>query len=154
MNDIKLVYDSTLMEFDIMFENSDLMRDDGLETAAIISLYTDGRASTEDQIDNKEDLRGWWGDLIDQNNFLIGSKLWVLNRAKTTTENMSLTKQYILSSLEWMKKDGVCAKISVDVERQEETDGDILAFLVKIIKNDGSIVSIRYSDLWENQLSF
>lgn len=154
MEDIKLIYDDNLMEFDISFEDGDLIRENGIETSAIISIFSDARVSSEDTDESITDFRGWWGDLIDPDKSLIGSKIWLMNRAKTTTETLSLAKQYITDSLEWMKKDGVCAKISVDVERQEKTDGDILAFLVKIIKIDGSIVSIKFNDLWESQINF
>jgi len=53
---------------DVVVNDSDLERDDGLETSVIISLFTDRRAAV-DQIPPefpRDDLRGWWGDVAQQ----------------------------------------------------------------------------------------
>ena len=55
-----------------------------LQTAILISLFTDAQASPDDMIqDGSGDPRGWWGDLGSSKP--IGSKLWLLGRAKQTT---------------------------------------------------------------------
>lgn len=42
--------------------NGDLVNGDDLQTAMIISLFTDRVARDDDDIDG-EDRRGWWGDM-------------------------------------------------------------------------------------------
>ena len=75
--DIKIKYDNDLMEGDIDFLNGDLIREDGLETAVLISIFTNKRALDSDNLINPGEKRGWWGDLVsDIEGDKIGSKFW------------------------------------------------------------------------------
>lgn len=158
--DIKMKYDSDLREFDIEYKNGDLVRELGLETAVYMSLFTDRRASEDDPVDDIKDLRGWWGDGLNEteDEDLIGSKLWILARAKTTSETASLAKQYIEEAMQWMLDDDVAASINVEVSRQNRkgqegtgADSDVLAFKLQILKNDGDTVTFKFDDLWGSQ---
>ena len=67
----------------------------------LISLFTDRLAAADDVIpDNTNDRRGWWGDLGED--FLIGSRLWLLARAKLTSDVPLKCKDYITEALAWM----------------------------------------------------
>jgi phage gp46-like protein len=152
--DIKLTYDNDLGEADINFVDNDLEMDDGLETAVIISLFTDQRAAFDDVLDDPNDRRGWWGDLTsDQEDDRIGSKLWLLMRSKTITKNLVLAKQYAEDALQWMVADGICAKVNCDVGRFVMKNGDnCMGLKVQIFKNDGTNITYAYDDLWNAQL--
>ena len=151
MEDIKLVYVPEFMEWDISFEEGDLVRDLGLETSVLLSLFSDRRASVDDHVDDITDLRGWWGDIITQGTPLIGSKLWLLQRQKTTNEVLGRAKQYIEEALEWMIDDGVCKDITVTTERVGDPGKDVLAFSIKILKNDETSFAMKFDDLWSAQ---
>jgi len=149
--DIKIVTTvGSYIEGDLKFENGDLVRENGLTTAVIISLFTDRRADEDDQIDNPDDRRGWWGDLLEEDD-QIGSKLWQLERAKTTPETMTKAKQYIKDALQWMLDDGVCSKINVTMSRGGIPGNDILGFEIQIMKNDGNNITYKFDDLWSGQ---
>jgi len=150
--DIKISWSSTLLEGDLGFENNDLEQDAGLETAAIVSLFTDRRAADDDLLpDPERGKRGWWGDLVSGiEDDKIGSRLWLLEREKTTEETLVRAKQYILESLAWMKEDGITNKIEAKVERQGTVTTPILAFLVKIYR-DNSTLNISFNEQWEAQ---
>jgi len=97
-NDIKIQWDDNLGEGDIQFDKGDLVREDGLETAMLMSLYTDRQADIDDVLldSNSDDRRGWWGDLINNTDKdKIGSRLWLLQRATTTENTLFDAKFYI-----------------------------------------------------------
>lgn len=150
--DIRISWDANLMEGDFVFDEvaQDLEFDEGLETAVIISLFTDRRANFDDILpdpDNR-DLRGWWGDLAsplvegDQ----IGSRLWLLEREKTLKTVLVRAKQYAEEALQWMIEDRIATKIEVDVERQGVVGSDILALQVRIRQTEGieKILALQY----------
>jgi phage gp46-like protein len=151
--DIKIRYDSDTMEGDINFLLGDLERENGLESAVLISLFTDRRARDDDPLDDIDDKRGWWGDLTvtEFDNDEIGSKLWLLDRSKTTQENLNLARDYITKALQWMIDDGVAVKIDVETERQGTPPNDRLAFKVIIYKKDETNETFKYDGLWTAQ---
>lgn len=149
--DILLEYNETHKDYDITFENGDLKRESGIETAVLLSLFTDRRAEEDDELPdpNKLDRRGWWGDLAEDQEDQIGSRLWLLERAKATQEVRNLAQQYIEEALEWMIEDGVAQSIEVATEIQGEVWNRRLAFEVKIRKIDGNEEVLKFDDLWE-----
>ena len=155
-DDVKITWDSDLMEGDLSIEDEDLESEDGLETAVIISLFTDRRARDDDELPdpNNLDKRGWWGDLVaevadDQ----IGSRLWLLNRAKTTPDVLVKAKEYAEEALQWLIDDQGAMKIEVEVERQGTEGNDRLALLVKIFQSDNNIVALTFNTKWEAQVA-
>jgi len=156
-NDIQIVWNDVLQEGDFVFDATfqDFQSDAGLETAVIISLFSDRRAKEDDVLPdpNNSDRRGWWGDLAspevarDQ----IGSRLWLLEREKTTENVLVRAKEYATEALAWLIEDGVAEKVDVESERQGPVGSDILAISVKVYRPDGSIVPFKYSAQWNAQ---
>jgi len=153
-SDIKLIWDNDTQEADIDFGDEDLVRENGLESAVIMSLFTDRRAKEDDTLDDKNDLRGWWADRldVDANDDKIGSRIWLLERSKTTNQTIVKLKEYILEALDWMVEDGVAMKVDAEVERQGDPGNDRLAFSVTIYKIDGNNETYKFDDLWNNQM--
>lgn len=158
-NDIRIVWDnSDLFEGDFNFDTDvqDLEQSTGLQTAVLISLFTDRRARQDDVLPdpNNNDRRGWWGDLAapDVDGDKIGSRLWLLEREKTTRNVLERAKQYAKEALQWMLDDGVAVRVDVDVERQGSPGNDVLAIRCKIYKVDGQKETFEYSYQWNTQL--
>lgn len=154
--DLKIVWNAGLAEGDFEASDGDLLNEDGLETAAIISLFTDRRANDDDILPFEADSkRGWWGDLAapeiegDQ----IGSKLWLLMREKTTERTLERARQYIQNALAWMIEDGIAASIGIDVQRVKNNGSDRLEFLIEIKRAYGTEKSSRYSFQWDAQIA-
>ncbi|WP_419900683.1 phage GP46 family protein [Roseomonas sp. USHLN139] len=83
-----------------------------IETAVKVSLFTDRRAGPDDKLPLGEtDPRGWWGELLDDRP--IGSRLWLLRRAKRLPETLRLAEDYIREALAWLIDDGVVVRIDV-----------------------------------------
>lgn len=121
--DIALVFDPLSLSADIAVENGGLRMDAGLQTAVIISLFTDRRADDDDPIDPLSPgggRRGWPGDLLEPPGQRYGSRLWLLQRAKMQEQlqdTAGLVEQYAAEALQWLIDDGVADTVEVKAER-------------------------------------
>lgn len=114
-----------------------------IETAVLISLHTDAAAGDDDVIpDATGDPRGWWGDSA------IGSKLWLLARAKKTPATLLLAKAYAEAALAWLVEDGAAASITVTAEWV--SPGAMLGLLVVVARPDGSAVRVATQFAWKD----
>lgn len=158
-NDIQINWNEQLLEGDFLYSNGDLTSDPGLETAIIISLFSDRRADERDDLPDLQNLdrRGWWGDLTlattETGSDRIGSKLWLLERAKTTPETIAKAKIYIEEALQWLLDDQIAIKIDVEVDREGIVGSDRLEFGVKIYKSSGDVEVFNFSEQWLAQFS-
>lgn len=102
-------------------DDGSLLDDDGLETVVTISLFTDARAS-EDEVPAGTDRRGWWFDAYDPDEpgVSIGSKIWLLENATMTAENLRLLERYAKDALEWMVAANAAEKIETEATRIAE----------------------------------
>jgi phage gp46-like protein len=154
--DIKLTFDKDLGEFDISFEDNDLVTHGGLETMVIISMFSDKRAPDGAALPDplNTDRRGWWGDeTAEKENDEIGSLLWLLDRSKTTEQNLLAAKTYVEEALQWMIDEGIAAKINVMTERGGVIGNDRLEIKVEIIRRDGEKVAMEFKEAWEVQVN-
>lgn len=155
--DIQVQWNETFNEGDIKFSGGDLVRELGLRTAVLMSMYTDRRADADSVLPDpsSDDRRGWWGDQIniDYVDDRIGSRLWLLERSKTTEQTLADAKFYIEECLQWMIDDEVVQAIEVEVERQNRKDGTAtLAGRISIMQSDGTNKAFKFDDLWKAEL--
>ena len=135
---------------DLKFDRIALDEDAGLETAIILSLFTDRRANADDILPGgPDDRRGWWGDGFppvfgDR----IGSRLWLLNREKQMAVVVERARQYATEALTWLTEDGVATRIDVLAEISAPST---LGLLVTIHRPRKSAIDYRYWYAWEAQ---
>lgn len=123
---------------------ADLAGGTDLETAVLISLFTDRRADPDDAIpDGTTDPRGWWGDMDEDRP--IGSKLWLLERAKATEAVRLQAQDYISDALQWLVDDGVAE--AVEVVTQWQGPGFLAAGVV-VVEPDGRQSVFNYQWAW------
>lgn len=109
---------ATGLSFDLALTPAghDLATDAGLRAAVVISLFSDRRADADDEIpDGTTDRRGCWQESFpaaegDQ----LGSRLWLLARAKEVPETLSRAEQYAREALAWLVTDSVAADVGVE----------------------------------------
>lgn len=103
---------------DLQLRDGDLWRDGGLETAIVISLFTDRRASPSDVLpDASPDRRGWWGDGVPEiEGDEIGSHLWLLAREKELPVVVERAREYAQAALQWLIDDRVAERVEVTAE--------------------------------------
>lgn len=135
----------------VVLSGFDLARDDGLETAVIISLFTDRRASPE-QIPvelPQDDLRGYWGDISNATpSDQTGSLLWLLAREKQLPQVLGRAQQYCREALAWMVEDLVATRVEVTAEFISQ---GWMLILVDIFRPTGSPVRYRFNYEWAAQ---
>lgn len=113
-----------------------------LETAVLISIFTDAVATPDDNLpDRSDDPRGWWGDTA------IGSKLWLRLRSKRSDQTRLLVKADIEAALAWMIADDVAAAIDVTAEW---TSGSMLACRVIVRRRDGTSIAVAFDWAWKD----
>lgn len=133
--------------FDLKIEKGDVVRDDGLETAVIISLFTDRRVTEEEKPYLANSKRGYWGDLFSEiDGDKMGSRLWTLEREKRTTEVLRRAEDYAREALQWMIEDGVVLSISANASYDENKFLIIDLEIRKPLGNES-----RYQVLWDKQ---
>lgn len=119
---------------DIAQSGTDLLTDDSIETAVIISLFTDRRAEPGDVIpDGTDNRRGWWGDTYSETP--IGSRLWLLGREKQLSSVLLRAEQYAAEALQWLLDDGLASSVTVTATNPASEQ---LALRVDILLPDGS----------------
>ena len=110
--DIALHWDIPTSRGDIAFSYGDVVTGNDLATSVLASLFSDRLAGTDDALpDNSGDRRGWWGDTADAPVPLIGSRLWLLDRAKQTQAVLQAAQDYERESLQWLIDQGIAAKV-------------------------------------------
>lgn len=145
MGDIALRWNQERMLFDLsMIDGVDLSMDDGIETAVIISLFTDARADLVELPIGETDRRGWFGELFQDAGGMFGSKLWLLQREKQTEEVRLRAIEYARDALQWMIDDGIAQSIAVDCQFPARG-----AFQISVtIQRPQGKVDFKYSMNW------
>lgn len=132
MMDIALRYDPDTKYFDIPLDGGDLATDDGLESAVLLSLFTDRLAQPDDRLpDGSSNRRGYWTDGYYP--FQHGSRLWLIRREKMTPELLHRAREYAEESLQWLIDEDVVDSVTVEVSAPRR---DMLGLRV-IVPRDG-----------------
>lgn len=143
--DVALVYDANAQAFDLAIEGGDLVTDMTLETAVLLSLYTDRRALAEDVLpDDGTDRRGWWCDAYSDR--LQGSRLWLLSREKDLDRVLRRAEEYASEALQWLLDDGIAADIEVEAIHLRR---GVMQLIVSIQRPGGAGQLVgRYDYVW------
>ena len=117
-----------------------------LYSRVLISLFTDSRASVDDELPSKGgSRRGWWGDSTRRDGVRVGSKLWLLYREKATQDTLMKAVDYVNDALTWLTNEGLAASYDVAAEWQ---DRGFLAMQLKIYQPDGNELTLTAKRSW------
>ena len=150
VGDILVQWDNTNTIGDWSLADGDLQTGQDLETACLVSLFTD-KLATPDFVptDGTSDRRGWWADLY--NDQPLGSSLWQLERAKKTRDTLGLARRYAQDALQWLIDDGVASSVFVDTRWLGNPNGStMMGIAIAITKPDGSLTRFVYGWAWDN----
>lgn len=109
---VPVVYADVLATYSIELE-------DTLQTAVIISLFTDRRAGVDDKLPAGDtDRRGWVGDEFSSAGFdtktdAWGSLLWTCYAGKTGQDVLERARFAASEALQWLVRDGVASRVDV-----------------------------------------
>lgn len=113
MSDISTWWCADTLRTDWLKGQGDLISGDDLQSAIMISLFTD-RLAREDDVIGDDHRRGWWADTGAE--YEIGSRLWLLRREKLTTEVARKAEDYVREALQWMRGDGVVSGLEIGTQ--------------------------------------
>lgn len=147
--DIMVQWDNVNTIGDWMLAQGDVQTGQDLETACLVSLFTDKLATPDfTPTDGTTDRRGWWADpYLDQP---LGSNLWQLERAKKTRDTLGLAQRYAADALQWLVDDGVAQSVAVDTAWALAVGTTFLAIRCVITKPNGSETKFTFGWAWEN----
>lgn len=132
---------------DIDITSAGLRQDDGLETLVLQILFTDACADESDVLpDGTSDRRGWPGDTFADEP--LGSKLWLLDRAKLTTDVRNKAVTYAQTALDRHLKPDYAKLVTVTGSIPQF---QMLQLDIAIIRPDGSELSLSIKQRWEAQ---
>lgn len=144
--DIRTVWDIQNARGDWQLSGADLLAGDDLATAVLISFFTDRLANEDDVIpDGTADRRGWWGDA--GQDIPIGSRLWLLERAKLTPDTARQAEDYGREALQWMIADKVVARYEVAARVVSTVPGKLVMGVV-LYKTDGTRKALNFVWVW------
>lgn len=144
MSGLALIWDPDAQEARLVVADAQTP-DAALQTAVIISLFTDGLAEASDDLpDENGDRRGWWGDVLPPvEGDRIGGRLWLGRRGKRRAEDLRQHRERAAEALAWMVEDGVASTVTVDAAFLDE---DGIQLLVAITRPNGQ--PLRFDFLW------
>jgi phage gp46-like protein len=153
---------------DWVMDGPDLESDEGLESAVLMSLFTDRLADADDPVPDAfpglnappPDRRGWWGDIPPDAGAgakpkkadLIGSRLWLLARAKALPETARLAQIYCKEALKWLVDCGAAESVTASAQW---IGPDALGLDVVLIKQgqNGQSASQAFNYTWSPTLA-
>lgn len=124
--DAAMIFDPVTRRADLEIgADGDIVLDDTPVTPMLISLGSDRRAEPDDELPDGVDVlnastsfvdrRGWSGDALDPLGRRIGSRLWLLNRAKQTELTRRFAEIWAGEALAWAANElGRPAEISAE----------------------------------------
>lgn len=130
MADIAVYWDSNESRGDWKVVGRGLVTGSPIITQILISAFTDRVAASDDEIpDGTTNPRGWWGDAGEDHP--IGSRLWLLRRAKQTNETLQRAYDYLAEAFQWMIDDKVVLRFDIAVQwvRRGFLGSKIVAYL-------------------------
>lgn len=147
MSDITTFWSNDGTHGDFRIDGTDLASGNDLQSAILISLFSDRVALPDDVIpDGTTDRRGWWADTVDP----IGSRLWLLERAKLSTQTLQAARDYISEALQWLIDAGAVDHFEVLTER---TAAGLLGAQVTAVRPNGTSQAARYVWAWDSTSS-
>lgn len=131
-------------KYDIQIDEfGDIKSEDQLDTAIIVSLFSDGRASPG-EIPAPHLRRGWIGDLESVDN-PIGSKLWLLDQSRLTNKVTARASDFAQRALEWMIRDSLATRVTAGAFV------DRFKMILRIdLRKPNSAAESKSFTLWEN----
>lgn len=114
MTDALLHWDDERGVADLVLAVDDLAMTDSLDSAVLVSLFTDRRAPDDAVLDDPDERGGWWADTWPGvAGDADGSLLWLLRRAKQTQENLQKAQSYARQALAWLDADSIARRVTV-----------------------------------------
>jgi phage gp46-like protein len=162
--DIRLVQNTEFPKYSVTVDWSllaDGTLDDtqALASAVVVALGTDRLADASDLDLDETDRRGWWGDYDAEeiwDGWPIGSRLWLLKRAKITGSGAQSgpttvrVEHYIYEAIQPFLDRRIGSHMFVRATRHGDSRIDAL---VRIYRGPTVEIELRYAVLWDGVIA-
>jgi phage gp46-like protein len=134
---------------DMPIANGDFELGNDLETAVLVSLFSNRRGTDEEVTQyargtiKPELAAGLWIDSYRSEDY--GSGFWLLLREKKIEETLSRFEEYGNAALAWMLRDGVAQSIDITAEYE----GEKVKLNVVISRDTGGELTFTYDFAWD-----
>ena len=126
-------------------ENGDFQTVAGFDTALLMSIYCERRASAS-QVPDVSRRRGWIGNEDGEiEGFEIGSLVWLYYQARAISATANGIDSAAREGLQWLLDDGYANRI--DVKSDVYADSVLLDVTISIVNKP---VETRNFELWQN----
>ncbi len=109
MKDLIFKYDPIQKCFDLDIEN---VIGDSLESKICMLLFTDAQCENYELPAQEPSKKGFWANPFDKTN--MGSKLWLIKRAKKTKNILNDINSYCMQALEPLKQDSIVSNFEIN----------------------------------------
>jgi phage gp46-like protein len=144
IKDFKLV-ETPNKYYDLQINNGQVSQVETLETAILMSIFMEKRAS-ETQVPIPEYRSGWWGNTLNSDNYEIGSLFWLSKQRRLTNVTSEFIRDTLKKSLQWLIDDKF---VSTLVVRVRELNPEKSTLTVEIIYSIGGRVDSIVIDAWK-----
>ena len=100
-------------EADLVIEDGDVVLDEGLSTAVLVSLFSDARADEGQLAPRFVNRGGYWAERPTDP---WGSTLWLEYRGKAVAETAERLRQATEESLAWLVENGIAGDVVVTAD--------------------------------------
>jgi len=121
----------------------DILTADFFDTALLMSLYTEKRAS-ESEVSESRFRRGWIGNESFVDGFEIGSKIWLFEQSRLNRDTLNGITSAAIEGLQWFLNRGFAINLAVDTVLLK----GIVTLQVDIFRPN-SKVDRRFFRLWD-----
>lgn len=114
MADLRIVWDPAAARGDLAMAGPALETGHDLETAVLVSIFTDLTADPGDILrpGDVADPRGWWADSLTGD--AVGTRLWQAFGRPANQDTLNWARDQAEKALAWMVEDGVAASVAVE----------------------------------------
>ncbi len=127
----RLFWDAEETSADIRVEGTTIAAGSELETALILSLFTNRRANDDDTLPpGVTDRGGYWADELPGQR-RRGSRLWLLMGQGITKDLLRRVDEMAREALEWFVSDGIADEVEVEVTRSGTNSIRLFGALIK-----------------------
>ena len=160
--DVRLVQNNQFPKYSVtldwlLLKDGTLDDERALATAVMVALGSDALAGDDDVLPDPDstDRAGWWGDLDAEaiwDGWPIGSKLWLLKRAKIDSiasrdgATVVRVENYIRAAIQPFVTHKTCSGFDVWATR---VDNQRIDALVRIYRGPLPTIELRYAALWD-----
>lgn len=147
--DLELVLNEEDGLYDIDFDtDGDFLMSDGIETAIIMTVLSVQRAD-ESEVTKAIHRRGdWSNELNEDDEFEVGSKLWLLEQARVIQESLNNGIGSLESAFQWMVEDNIIKEVIINGEIIDNS----MKYTIELTKQNSETETFLY-DAFANTIN-